>query len=214
MTSLVFGEDGSVWEENLPIFDQARGVPAERQLPQSNTNLLIKSKDINRLSAGTPPPLKKPGLVLKYWDQLYTALVKFVRSPQRAEMVKEVLRLQAFCRAAFPSAKYLAAKAQASEKTWDRCIDFLRRQGWARTFRLVRPDGRQSVNLIDLGKLWDLLSAILSSGHWKIQVLKRRVWVKLSGMWISLSSLEEMTYKKDSSSSPGGGGGPERRLTW
>lgn len=135
-------------------------VPAEGWGP-------LRGSSIKLVVRGPLPPqqghpLRQGGLLLKEWDNLYYYLRGLLGSPQRAELAKEALRLQLFFPFCFPSARVLAGKALSSEKTWDRCLARLRERGWARTWRLYRQDGTQSVNLLDLGGLWHALRLLLS----------------------------------------------------
>lgn len=109
--------------------------------------------------------IRDVGFLFRSWGELWPHMVKLLGSPKQAEMVREALRLQALFGWCFPKAQTLADKGLASEKTWDRCLGFLRERGWARTWRLYRQDGTQSVNLLDLGGLWEVLRGVLSWGQ-------------------------------------------------
>ncbi len=91
-------------------------------------------------------------------------------------------------------------KRKSCEKAWDRCLGFLKEQGLVNTTRLFRTrhtrgprgdlKGTQSVNLIDLTKLWKLVLALLdkmlgSLKHWQARILGSRLWIKISGIWLS-----------------------------
>ena len=83
-------------------------------------------------------------------------------------MTLTALRLQSYYGRNIASARYLAASALASEKTWDRFISWLRDAGLARTSRRKREDGTLSTNLIDLRGLWYRLMRELKGLLWAV----------------------------------------------
>lgn len=135
-------------------------------------------------------PLPCPGLVLKRWSKVYRALIKVLGTEKRARMTEEVLRCQAVYGRAFPSARFLADGAGASEKTWDRCLDMLRENDWVDTARCHRPEGKLSVNLIDLRKLWKLILKLLTAT--KVQRLSQtqELWLKVHGAWSRVEQIQ------------------------
>ncbi len=141
-------------------------------------------------SARTPPkppskPLRNVEHVFHGWELLYPLLLVLTGSPKRAEMLRKALVLQALCGDAFPSAGYLAGTAMASRKTWYRTVAWLRERKLVLTWRLNRQGGQQSVNLIDLGPLWDRVRKLLTGRVGPVSRVGRSMWVKISGVWVS-----------------------------
>lgn len=177
----------------MPAAPQAQpsqiGVPAEgTQLTLLSNSTLLR---LSYLSAGTPPPLRGTGQLLKQWDGLYTALRVLLGSPKRAEMVKEALWLQAMTGECFAGARYLASRGLGSEKTWDRTLAWLRIRGLARTSRLYRANGQQSTNLLDLSRLWAVVRKILSRLG-LVERHGRRLWVRVGAGWLSQDELLDL----------------------
>ena len=162
-------------------------------------------------SVGTPS-LAKPELLFKHYDQLYPLLVVLTRSPKRAEMLRYALKVQilrglAFCSAkryaglAYKPGTMIAGKKQpvtgfASEKTWDRCLAFLKEQGMVDVERLKKFNGQYSVNLINFRKLWMLLLKLLASSVGVVERVGAIFWIKLSGAWFSRDTLLQLKFIK------------------
>jgi len=134
-------------------------------------------------------PMPSPGKLLRKYDQIYPILKQLLGSPKRAEMVKAALRLQACSRHSFASAKYLAAAGLGSEKTWDRCLAQLRKLGLVDTIRTNRLNGQQSVNLLDLRKLWKYIQKLLIPITGLFQTVRGVPWVKIHGAWAPANQL-------------------------
>lgn len=181
-----------------PSAPTSLNVPAELQLSlflslplkdsKGNTRATRQGHESKMLSA-----LPRPELLLKHWDELYSILLKLLGTPRRAEMVKMALRLQVLSGKCFASAKYLAGAGFSNEKTWDRCLAYLKSQGWAETERAKRPNGYRSTNVLDLRKLWALIMAYLSSKASRIQRLSSGLWVKVHGAWMRPAQLPLLT---------------------
>lgn len=170
-------------------------VPAEYPLsPYLSLSILNNKRNTRDTRQGhyvqMLKPLPRPGLLLKSFERLYPILCKLLGSPNRAEMTKKALLLQALTGKCFASARYLAGAGFSSEKTWDRCLAYLKSKGWAETARTRRPNGYDSVNLIDLRELWKLLIKILTSTAHRFQVVKSQLWVKIHGAWAPVVQLQ------------------------
>ena len=169
-------------------------------VPAEVTSSTIEITSILYLRNGAPPqrghltpqlpkPLRQLELVFRRWEELYPVLLALTGSPKRAEMLRKCLVIQALCTDAFPSAHYLAGVGLANEKTWDRCLAWLRERKLVRTWRLNRQGGQQSVNLIDLGPLWERVRKLLTGLVGPVSRVGRSLWVKVSGVWVSAQSL-------------------------
>ena len=138
-----------------------RACPSQLPVPTEGTQFsLFSSSILLRLknpSAGTPPAIRGVGQLRRHYDSLYPALLVLLGTPQRAELAKRALYVQAMRGDCFLGAKGLARKVGCSEKTWDRTLTWLREHKLARTWRLYRVNGQRSVNLLDLGRLWALI---------------------------------------------------------
>ena len=168
-----------------------QGVPADSTIhPYVYIDSIVNLRVRTPPSAGTPSvnirPLPNPGAVLKHWDNLYPVLRVTLRSPKKAEMVKKALWLQAMRGISFASARYLGAAGLGSEKTWDRALAELRALGLVDTWQTMRPNGDDSVNLIDLRKLWAMLLNLIQTTACRVQIVARRAWVKVHGAWAQL----------------------------
>ena len=158
----------------------------------SNRGDITKGERVTSYKRGHAPSLEakilpQGELVLKRWSELYFLLLKITGSPKWAEMLKTGLRLQAWRGYEFAGAKYLAKSAQASEKTWDRCLHWLREQRLVASWRLHRLNGEQSTNLLDLTLLWRLLLKLLSRSVRAMERVGSSLWVKIEGFWVKLS---------------------------
>ena len=152
----------------------------------SISSLRVRKDHLQGHSIVNTSPLPLPGAVLKHWDNLYPVLRALLHSPKQAEMVKKSLWLQAMCGLNFGSAKYLGAAGLGSEKTWDRALAKLRKLGLVDTWRTSRANGDDSVNLIDLRKLWAMLLKLIQTTACRAQIVGRRAWVKIHGAWTQL----------------------------
>lgn len=105
-------------------------------------------------------------------------------------MVMGGLWIQATNGKCYASARTLAGKAGANEKTWDRLLAPLRSQDLVETTRLMRGNHSLSTNLTDFSLLWDHLLKLLRG---KVPRLERlsdgSLWAKLKGLWIPLEEL-------------------------
>ena len=174
-----------------PRPENREGVPADSTIHtyihiDSIVSLRVRKNPLR----GHPPvnicPLPQPGAVLKHWDNLYPVLRALLHSPKQAEMVKKSLWLQAMRGVSFASARYLGAAGLGSEKTWDRALANLRKLGLVDTWRTIRSNGDDSVNLIDLRKLWAMLLQLIQTTACRVQIVRRRAWVKIHGAWAQL----------------------------
>ena len=167
-------------------------VPAERY-PHNQTRIKVKldTRSKSTVLQGhfilDVKPLPQPALVLRHWDNLYAMMRHLRLSVKESEMCKEVLRLQALCGKAYPSARYLGARAQANEKTWDRCLNYLRARGYAKTWRLHRQDGKQSVNLIDLREMWLVILALIAHNVSRAWWIGDRYMLRVGAFWMTLT---------------------------
>lgn len=194
--SQVPGKGGTIMKNQLLFKGMSPPETSAKNKPYTNTIFL----KLRSPSAGTPP-LAKPELLFKYYDQLYPLLVVFTKSPKRAEMLRYALKVQvlrglAFCSAkryaglAFKSGTMITGKKQpvsgfASEKTWDRCLAFLKEHDLVDVERLQKLNGQYSVNLINFRKLWQLLLKLLAGSVGIVQTVGRTLWIKLEGAWFS-----------------------------
>ena len=81
---------------------------------------------------------------------------------KRVEMVLTALRLQSYYgKPCYASARFLAASALGSEKTWDRALAQLRVNGLALVRHRRRRSGYRSTNSVDLTPLWQRLLRLL-----------------------------------------------------
>lgn len=183
---------------NAPVKPQSQAkqhVPANSLTPFYQSNIGYKHEPCGPVywqgHARSPKAkiLPQAGLVLKRWDEVSDLLLGLSGSPKWAEMIREALRLQAWSGLSFASAAYLAEKALANEKTWDRCLRWLREQGLVASWRLHRTNGEQSTNLLDLTRLWEMLLQLLRRTVRAVERIGRRWWVKTYGAWVRASSL-------------------------
>lgn len=178
---------------SLPVHVPTDGGWGSSSFKERGSRLLVE------ITLQQGHPLRQGGLVRKHWGALGEVLLPLVGSPQRVEMVKRALWLQSVCGVAFPSAGYLARRAGGCPKTWNRCLAALRARGWARTARLRRPNGQQSVNLLDLSGLWAVVRGLLQ----RIVAVVGRItrwekvrgtwWVKVAGAWATLEEAIALT---------------------
>lgn len=149
-------------------------VPARRGPSTSSYSL--------RWGVNHPDPIQRghvdPSILFKRWDVVRGTLLELVfkerwhvRGGQhwkRVEMVLEGLRWQAATGHCFASAAWFAEHAgvmenAASEKTWDRCLAWLRSQGLVKVTPLFRANGQRATNLIDFSSLWALILRLLNA---------------------------------------------------
>ena len=185
-----------------PRPENREGVPAEGITHpyiylNSKLSLSVRTDPLQGHPSVNLSPLPQPGAVLKHWDGLYPVLRALLHSPKQAEMVKKSLWLQAMRGVSFASARYLAAAGLGSEKTWDRALAKLRKLGFVDTWQTSRANGDDSVNVIDLRKLWAMLLRLIQTTACRVQIVSRRAWVKVHGAW---SQLEMALSPAESSS--------------
>lgn len=131
--------------------------------------------------------LKEPQLLLKHWGKLYPVLYTMLGSPQRAAMTMYAIRTQALRGICFRSARNIAGNGApgSSEKTWDRCLKFLSSRGLVQVTRLIKGDGKHSVNLIDFSALWDILRELIVHSVGTARRFGGELWRKIGGIWLN-----------------------------
>lgn len=168
-------------------------VPAEtRSLSPKNQSIIEKHSSCPSHSrqghciGATLQPLPRVGLLLKHWGRVYPLLLSTLGTPRRAEMVQTALRLQAVYAKCHASAAYLGASAGSNEKTWDRTLAILKDHNLVDVMRLRRSNGDDSVNQVDLRRLWLMLERYIQHSVGLVEKLGRRFWVKAGGCWLDL----------------------------
>lgn len=188
-------------------YTEPKGVPAEG-VPLSN--YLHSSKLRLRTtgpSAGTPlRPLRRTETWVKRRPDLYPLLEELLGSHSRAEMVVVALAIQMFAGSCYASARFIAGRTCRTGTCWDRCLARLRELDLVRTWRLQRPDGHLSTNLIDLRRLWELLLKLLAQKRLRFEWIGRTLWLKVGGVWATVAGLAgtlgSASRRRDTTRSP------------
>ena len=89
----------------------------------------------------------------------------------------------------YPSAEMVARRSEGSESTWLRLVAQLRAMGLVTTARLNRPNGQQSVNLLDIYELWRWLLDFLNAPKKRrkrpviTELIGTTLWIKEGAFW-------------------------------
>lgn len=162
--------------------------PPTESPPEHGTPYRIGIKRLRPPSGRDTPRrqrLREPQLLLRRWDSLYPMLVTLLGSPKRAEMTRSALRTQALRGDCFRSARNIAGAAFSSEKTWDRCLRFLVEKNLVTVTRLVKTNGKHSVNLIDFTTLWNILRQYIVRNVGLSRKIGGQLWRKVAGIWVN-----------------------------
>ncbi len=150
----------------------------------SNQNLSLPPECYKGPDRPNLTRLKDIALWSKHYEMVCQILRSKMPSRQQADSTLLALNIQISCNICYASAEYLSAAAGSGEKLWDRTIGWLRGRGWAKTWRLVRPDGTYSTNLIDLRSLWEWIVEMIKEGISAVEQIGRDTWFKRHGVWV------------------------------
>ena len=169
--------------------------------PAEGLERLIRSSYLYVRSENRPPLLQAQvrwGQSLnKHWLLCQDLLRQRFRSPNtkkpflRADMILGALRIQGTYGSNFASAKVLASNVRGSASTWDRLLVDLRAMKLVRTRRLMRANGTEATNEIDLTPLWEWLWAILAkiTRNVTVEQVGKELLVKIGGIWEKIGDI-------------------------